>query len=264
MFTIQAEKVSAILDKVAPHCPDEAGGAHDVITLDCTRNHLHAVGAGDRTIAVARTVVHSPAYWSVPIAYQDAHRLRRWLEAAGEVQVEPLVIDRRQLLRFNGHASCTLVPMAAHAPALPWRHLLRFEAATVPKTVRPVHLRAEALATWQYAGDDLEVRPASGMAALVVTAGEDFIGVQFPDSYETPEGEVLEGWRASLRTRSFLHDGVPYEVGARYMDRWGVAWRVPVWPAPGEQAMVVSTRRGTVLPLELVAYMAGPLMRLDD
>ncbi|ORT54284.1 hypothetical protein [Streptomyces sp. CB03238] len=262
MISMRADALSAILDKVAPHRPTGDGMEHlDVIVLDCTRRWLHAAAGGDRTLAVARTPV-TGSHWTAPIAFQDATALREWLESSDHITVEHLLERGGPLLRFTEGAAQLTVPVATSMAELPWRNLLRLEAPPSYHTTEPVRLGTADLALWENAGEEVDVRPGAGLAALVVTAGRDFIGVQMPRP-GTPGGDPLLGWAASIRSRCFLYEGLPFEVGARYLDHWGAVWWVAARPAPGEEPLVVSVDRpGTVLPLEVVLKAGGPLLRL--
>ncbi|NUK32180.1 hypothetical protein HRW12_00010 [Streptomyces lunaelactis] len=262
MFTIKADALSAILDKVAPHRPSGPDMDHlDMVVLDCTRNWLHAVAGGERTLAVARTTV-AGTYWTAPLAYDDASALRGWLDSSDHVLVEHILEDGRQLLRFTEGTAQITVPVATYVAELPWRTLLRAEARPPSYARGPVRLCAEDLALWEHAGEEVEVRHAAGRAALVVTAGTDFIGFQMPRPGHRSENP-LDGWATSVRSRHFLYEDTPYEVGAVYVDMLGVLWRVAARPAPGEEPVVVSAdRSGVVLPLAVVLKAGGHLLRL--
>lgn len=261
MFTIKAEALSAILDKVAPHRPSGPDVEHlDMVLLDCNRGWLHAVAGGDRTLAVARTTV-AGSHWTAPLAFEDVSALRGWLESSDHVLVEHVLEDGRQLLRFSEGSAQTTVPVATYMADLPWRTLLRAEAGPPPSYERgPVRLSAEDLALWEHAGEEVEVRHAARRAALVVTAGPDFIGLQMPRPGPRSVN-ALDGWSTSVRSRHFLYQGLPYEVGGLYMDVLGAMWRVVARPAPGEEPVVVSAdRSGVVLPLAAVLRVGGRLM----
>ncbi|MER5546523.1 hypothetical protein ACWDBP_34840 [Streptomyces sp. NPDC001233] len=62
MFTIKADALSAILDKVTPHhLRARADDDVDMVVLDCASGRLHAVAVSANTLAVARTPVDSTA-----------------------------------------------------------------------------------------------------------------------------------------------------------------------------------------------------------
>lgn len=264
MFTTKADALSAILDKVVPHRPGRHGLDHlDMIVLDCTRGWLHAVAAGERTIAVARTPVETAAHWTAPVAYDDVYALSAWLESSDQVHVEHTLDSGRPLLHFTEGAAQTTVPVASYMADLPWRKLLRLETRPAPSARLAVRISAEDLALWEHAGENVEIWPAAGVAAFVVTAGPNFIGFHLPH-FTSPDARVLEGWRASLRSRRFLHDGTPYEIGASYADQWGTVWRVTARPEPGEMPMVVSADSSAVaLPLAVVLRVGGRLKRIS-
>ncbi|WP_180685940.1 hypothetical protein [Streptomyces gossypiisoli] len=263
MFSMKADALSAILDKVAPHRPTGDGMEHlDMIVLDCTRRWLHAAAGGDRTLAVARTPV-TGSHWTAPITFEDATALHEWLESSDHITVEHLLDGGGPLLRFSEGAAQLTVPVATNMADLPWRTLLRSEAQPPYHVAEAVRLNAADLALWENAGEEVDVRPGAGLTALVVTAGPDFIGLQMPRP-GAPGGDPLLGWAASLRSRCFLYEGLPFEVGARYLDHWGAVWWVPARPAPGKKEPLVASvdRPGTVLPLEVVLKVGGPLQRL--
>ncbi|MBC9724930.1 hypothetical protein [Streptomyces sp. TRM68367] len=264
MFTIKADALSAILDKVAPHhLKARDTDDLDVVVLDCTRNRLHAVGAGARTIAVARTPIENTAQWTAPIDYDEAIALRAWLDTSDHVHVEHTLDSGRPLLRFTEGPAQITMPVATDAPELPWRDIVRLEAHTPLAEPRVVQISSEDLALWEAAGQDIEIWPAAGAAAFVVTSGPDFIGVQLPQ-LEAPDANPLDGWTASLRTRWFLHEGLPYEVGAGYADRWGMVWRIVARPAPGQEPTAVSADpSAAALPLSVVLNAGGPLLRVS-
>ncbi|MEU7640969.1 hypothetical protein AB0C11_33710 [Streptomyces sp. NPDC039016] len=256
---IQADSLSAILDKVTPHCLDASD--LDVVVLDCARGWLYAVAAGQRTIAIARTAIENTAHWVAPLAYDDVSALCVWLESHDHIHVEHSLGDGRPLLHFTEGVAHLTVPVTHEAAVLPWREVLHIEARSTPAVRNAMRVSAEDLALWEQVGADIEVRPAAGAAAFIIT-GPDFIGVQLPHP-QSPAGEPLDGWHASLRTRSFLHKGLPYEVGATYADRQGTLWRVPAWPAPGEEPMVVAADAPAVaLPLSVALKTGGHLLRV--
>ncbi|MGW3121333.1 hypothetical protein ACWDBW_29985 [Streptomyces sp. NPDC001107] len=270
MFTIKADDLSAVLDQITPHHLDvrDTGGL-DVVVLDCTRSYLHAVGAGASTLAVARTPIENTVIWTAPIDYDEATALRTWLDTSDQVQVEHAIDDGRPLLRFTEGPARITMPVVTDAPELPCRTMVRVEAQPRLAEERAVRISSEDLARWQSAGRDVEIWPAAGTAAFVVTAGPDFIGVQLPEPSDmyggALEGDPLEGWTASTRTQVFLHAGLPYEVGASYADRWGRVWRILARPAPGQEATAVSgDPSGAALPLSVVLVAGGPLMRVCD
>lgn len=264
MFTINADDLSATLDKVTPHVPDVPGRDHQkLVILDSVPGWLHAVVPGERTLAVARTPVrNSTAQWSATIAYSDARALRVWLESADKVHVEYGVHTGRPLLRFLEGAAQMAMPVVTDMDELPWRTLLQQETAPTSAPRRVVRINAEDLARWGHVGDDMEMWPASGVAAFVVTAGGDFIGFQLP-CFSFPSRDVVADWRRALRCRRFVFDGTQYEVGASYADKWGHAWRMTARPAPGEEPLVVSVESSAVaLPLGVVLSTGGHLKRI--
>ncbi|MER6011611.1 hypothetical protein [Streptomyces bluensis] len=265
MFTIKAGALSAILDKVTPHHlgvrdTDDL----DMVVLDCTRGWLHVVAAGASTVAVARAPIENTAHWSAPVDYDDAVALRAWLDTSDHIHVEHTLDSGRPLLHFTEGPAQITVPVATYAPELPWRDMVRREAHPPLGAPRAVRISSEDLALWESAGQDIEIWPAAGVAAFIVTAGPDFIGVQLPQ-HEIPEGNALDGWTASLRTRWFLHEGLPYEVGSGYADRWGMVWRIVARPEPGQEPTAVSADpSGASLPLSAVLNVGGPLLRVFD
>jgi hypothetical protein len=270
MFTIKADALSVVLDLITPHHLDvrDTGGL-DVVVFDCTRGWLHAVGAGPRTLAVARTPIENTACWTAPLDYDEVIVLRSWLGTCDEVQVEHAVDDGRPLLRFaEGPAQITM-PVITDAPELPWRRIVRLEAQPHLTAPRAMRVSAADLVLWESSNRDIEIRPAAGMAAFVVTSGPDFIGVQLPRPESAGGDELdrdaLDGWTASLREQWFLHEGLPYEVGASYADRRGMVWRILVRPQPGQEPVAVTADpSGAALPLSAVLTIGGPLMRVDD
>ncbi|MFE7277941.1 hypothetical protein [Streptomyces sp. NPDC057623] len=263
MFTIKADALSAILEKVTPHHLGRRDTDDlDVVVFDCTRSWLHVVGASARTIAVARTPIENAGHWIVPVDYDEAMALRAWLDTSDHIHVEYTLDGGRPLLRFaEGPAQITM-PAATDSPELPWRPIVRLEAQPPHTAPRALQISSEDLALWEAAGDNVEIWPAAGAAAFVVTSGSDFIGVQLPQ-LEAPKGNPLNGWTASLRMRWFLHEGLPYEVGAGYADRWGMVWRIVARPAPGHEPTAVSADpSGAALPLSVVLNTGGPLLRI--
>ncbi|WP_145497581.1 hypothetical protein [Streptomyces sp. CFMR 7] len=274
MFTIKARDLAAILDRVAPHRPRTDDDAHDldVLILDCTPRHLHAVGCGERTLAVARTPVArtSPTVdvWTAPVSYDDAAALRAWLESADRVYVKHTVSDGHQKLQVTDGPAEITVPATSHTDRLPWRDLLRLaiSARNHPLAVgRPVQLNADDLALWGNAGaggEAIEFR-SLGPVGTMVTAGGDFLGLQAPHTWDGPTPG--EGWPSSLRTRMFLFAGTLLEVGARYADHTGLTWVVPARPAPGEEPMLVSgDYPAGALPISQVLAGGSFLIRLPD
>ncbi|OKJ55959.1 hypothetical protein [Streptomyces sp. CB02115] len=269
MFTINAHDLAAILDQVAPHrfrADDDTYDA-DALILDCTPRHLHVVGCGDRTLAVARTAVAGDV-WTVPVGYEDAAALRAWLEFSDRVTVEHVTRDGHQQLRCTEGIAQITVPAASHVGRLPWRALLRLVLDTRdhPLAVgRPVQLNAADLALWGSAGADgeaIEFR-SLGPVGTLVTAGPDFLGLQTPHSWDGPTPGA--GWASSLRTRLFLFAGNFLEVGARYADITGTAWVVPARPGPGEEPTLVSADHAAVaLPISTVLAVGKFLIRLPD
>ncbi|MFF4051912.1 hypothetical protein ACFYZ5_35245 [Streptomyces chartreusis] len=262
MFTLTAKALSAILDKVTPHhlrARDNDG--LNVVVLDCTRNWLHAVGAGARTLAVARTPIENTTHWAAPVDYAEATALRAWLETSDHVQVEHTLDSGRPLLRFTEGPAQITMPVVTDAPELPWRDIVRLETQQLLAAPREVQISSQDLDLWKAGGPDLEIRPAS-VAAFIITSGPDFIGVQLP-RHEEAGTDPLDGWRASLRIRRFLHEGLPYEVGAAYTDRWGMVWRIVARPTPGQEPTAVSADpSGVALPLSVVLNAGGPLLRV--
>lgn len=264
MFTIDADERSATLDKVIPHVPDVPDRDHqELVVLDSVPGWLHAVVPGQRTLAVARTPVgRSTAQWSAILAYSDVRALRVWLESADKVHVEYRVHLGRPLLRFSDGAAQTAMPVVTDMEELPWRMLLRQETAPTSTPSRAVRVNAEDLARWERAGDDVEMWPASGVAAFVVTAGRDFIGFQLP-CFSYPNSGVRADWQRALRRSQFVYDGTQYEVGASYADKWGHTWRMTAHPASGEEPLVVSVASSAVaLPLGVVLSTGGHLKRI--
>ncbi|MCR8573057.1 phiSA1p31-related protein [Streptomyces sp. Isolate_219] len=262
MFIIKADALSAILDKVAPHSP---AGAEDLnmVVLDCSRGWLHAAAGGRRTLAVARTRVDG-AHWTAPLGFDDVCALRGWLESSDQVHVEHTTHEGLPVLHFSEGTAQLTVPVATYMASLSWRSLLLAEARPSSYQRATVRLSAEDLELWQHAGEDVELIPATGRAAFIVTAGPDFIGLQMPRP-RTPGGDALTGWATSVRSRRFLYDGLPYEVGASYADRRGFVWRITARPAPGEEPLIVSADRSSVvLPLAVVLSAGGPLLRLPE
>ncbi|MFF2650417.1 hypothetical protein [Streptomyces sp. NPDC058045] len=269
MFTIKAPDLAAILDRVAPHCfqTDDDTGDLDVLVLDCTPGHLHAVGCGDRTIAVARTSVKGDE-WTAPVGYNDAAALRGWLDCSDHITVEHIISDGHQKLRFTEGPAEITVPAASHVGRLPWRALLRLAlgARNHPLAVDcPVQLNADDLALWGNAGavgEPIEFR-SLGPVGTMVTAGVDFLGLQAPYTWDGPTPG--EGWSCSLRTRLFLFAGAFLEVGARYADHTGTGWVVPARPGPDEEPMLVSADYAAVaLPISQVLAGGNLLIRLPD
>ncbi|MFD8379132.1 hypothetical protein ACFV2X_11440 [Streptomyces sp. NPDC059679] len=265
MFTVKADALSATLDKVVPHrsalsaCLPDLDQV-DMVLLDCTRSWLHVVVAGERTMAVARTRIENTTHWSAPVAYADVDALCAWLDSSDEVHVQHTLDGGRPLLHFTEGAARATVPVASHMAELPWREVLLAEAPQSHALSRAVRMSSRDLALWEHAGKDIEVWPAAGVAAFIVTSGPDFIGLQLP--HLGSPVEVVDGWQASLRTRRFLYEGIPYEVGASYTDQWGMVWRVAASPAPGEEPLVVSADRSSVaLPLAVVLQAGGRLTR---
>lgn len=270
MFTIKADALSVVLDQITPHHLDvrDTGGL-DVVVLDCTRGWLHAIGAGPRTLAVARTPIENTRFWTAPLDYDEVLVLRSWLDTSDHLHVEHAVADGRPLLRFTEGPAQITMPVVTDAPELPWRHIVRLEAQPRLAAPRAVQVSAADLVLWESTDRDIEIRPAAGMAAFVVTSGPDFIGVQLPGPEAADgkalEGDALDGWTASLRTRWLLHEGLPYEVGASYADRWGMVWRILVRPEPGQEPIAVTADpSGSALPLSAVLGAGGPLLRVTD
>ncbi|BDM67545.1 hypothetical protein HEK616_10320 [Streptomyces nigrescens] len=269
MFTIKARHLAATLDRVAPHRYQADDDAHDldVLVLDCTPGHLHAVGCSDRTLAVARTSVTGDV-WTAPVGYDDAAALRGWLESSEIVTVEHVTSGGHQQLRFTEGPAQITVPAASHTGRLPWRALLRLalDARDHPLAVgRPVQLNADDLALWGNAGVDgeaIEFR-SLGPVGTMVTAGPDFLGLQTPHTWDGPTPG--KGWSSSLRTRLFLFAGAFLEVGGRYADAAGMAWVVPARPGPGEEPTLVSADYAAVtLPISQVLAGGKFLIRLPD
>lgn len=262
MVTVKADALSAILDKVTPHHLRDRGiDELDMVVLDCTRGWLHAVAAGASTIAVARTPIENTAHWTAPVDYDEAIALRTWLDTSDHVHVQYTLDGGIPLLRFTEGTAQITMPVATYAPMLPWREIVRLEAHSPLAEPRVVQISSADLALWEAAGQDIQVWPAAGAAAFVVTAGPDFIGVQLPQ-LEAPDDNPLEGWTASLRMQLFLHEGQHYEVGAEYADRWGMVWRILTRPKPGQEPTAVSADpSGVALPLSVVLNVGGPLLR---
>lgn len=271
MFTIKARELAAILDRVAPHRFRTDDGTHnlDALILDCTPGHLHAVACGERTLAVARTAVTGDE-WTAPVGYDDAAALRAWLESCDHITVEHIMSGGYQKLRFAEDAAEITVPAACQSNRLPWRALLRLALAARhhPLAVgRPVQMNADDLGLWENAGtggEAIEFR-SLGPVGTVVTAGEDFIGLQAPHTWDGPTPG--EGWSSSLRTRVFLFAGAFLEVGARYADHTGALWVVAARPAPGEEPMLVSADSAVVsvpVPISLVIAGGNRLTQLPD
>ncbi|MEV4907090.1 hypothetical protein AB0N46_20930 [Streptomyces albidoflavus] len=269
MFTIKARDLAAILDRVAPHRfrTDDDTQDLDVLVLECTPGHLHAVACGERTLAVARTAVTGDA-WTAPVGYDDAAALRAWLESSDHVTVEHVTSGGHQKLRFTEGVAEITVPAACQSSRLPWRALLRLAlgARNHPLAVgRPVQMNSDDLALWGNAGaggEAIEFR-SLGPVGTVVTAGDDFLGLQAPHTWDGPTPG--EGWASSLRTRMFLFAGAFLEVGGRYADHTGTAWVVPARPAPGEELMLVSADCAAVaLPISQVIAGGNLLIRLPD
>ncbi|MGW2320162.1 hypothetical protein [Streptomyces sp. NPDC001680] len=261
MVTIKADALSAVLDKITPHhLSDRDTGVLDTVVLDCTSGWFHTVGAGERTIAVARTPIENTAHWSAPVDYDEVIALRAWLDTSDHIHVEYTVDNGRPLLRFTEGPAQITMPVATEAPELGWRHIVRTEARPNLAEPRAIRIGSGDLTLWESAGEDIEIRPAAGVAAFVVTAGPDFIGIQVPKP-DASDGDELEGWTASLRTRSFLHEGLPYEVGGSYADRYGKVWRILARPEPGEEPTAVTADpSGVALPLSVVLNASGPLL----
>ncbi|NEC21789.1 hypothetical protein [Streptomyces parvus] len=269
MFTIKARALAATLDRVALHRfrPDDDAHDADALVLDCTPRHLHVVGCGDRTLAVARTSVRGDV-WTVPVGYDDAAALRAWLESSDCVTVEHVTRDGHQMLSLTEGVAQITVPAASHVGRLPWRALLRLvlDARKRPLAEgRPVQLSADDLALWGSAGaggEAIEFR-SLGPVGTLVTAGGDFLGLQTPHSWDGPTPG--SGWASSLRTRLFLFAGNLLEVGARYGDITGTAWVVPARPGPGEEPTLVSADCAAVaLPISKVLAVGKFLIRLPD
>lgn len=260
MFTIKADDLSAILDKVEPHQTDE----NPMIVLDHAYGWLHAAAAGPQTVAVARTRSAGKEHWIAPLTYDEAFALRAWLGSCTEVDVEYEVDSGHPLLHFvEGEATMTL-PVSSHLPELPWRTMVQMEVRAARPTVRPALLSSDDLKLWSRASEEVTIWPAAGLAAFVVTAPH-FIGLQFPSGASPEEDqEALDGWGKSLRRRRFLHDGLPYEIGATYLDRRGKVWRITARPGPGEEPVAVSAETsGEALPLSEVLREGGSLMRIQ-
>lgn len=269
MFTIKARDLAATLDRVAPHRFQADDDAHDVdaLILDCTPRHLHVVGCGDRTLAVARTSAAGDV-WTFPVDHEDAAALRAWLESSDHVTVEHVIRDGHQQLRLTEGIAQITVPAASHVGRLPWRALLRLvlDARSHPlASARPVQLNADDLALWGSAstdGEAIEFR-SLGPVGTLVTAGPDFLGLQTPHTWDGPTPGA--GWASSLRTRLFLFAGTLLEVGARYADITGTAWVVPARPGLGEEPTLVSADCAAVaLPISEVLAAGNFLIRLPD
>ncbi|MFE0190747.1 hypothetical protein [Streptomyces sp. NPDC058989] len=264
MFTIKADALSAILDKVAPHRPcDLESDPPPFIQLDCSPRWLHAIAGGERTLAVARTPVDG-AHWTAPIDFDDAAALRSWLAFSSHVLVEHTLDDGRPLLHFREGAAKLTLPVVSYGPDIPWRAMLLRAARDRRREPGPVQLDSADLALWQHAGEHIEVRHAGGRAPFLITAGKDFIGLHQPQRADGPshDQDSLAGWTDSVRSRRFIYAGQVYEVGARYADRWGAVWQVVARPEPGEEPMVVLADRSAVaLPLGVVLRVGGRLAR---
>lgn len=267
MFTIKAKALASILDKAAPHRfrADEDSHDLDVLILECTPSHLHAIGCSDRTLAVARTRVAGDI-WMAPLGYDDAAAMRSWLESSDTVTVEHVTASGHQQLRFTEGPAQLTVPAASHVGRLPWRALLRLVLDArdhAPAQERPVQLSTDDLSLWLNAGESgeaVEFR-SLGPVGTLVTAGCDFLGLQVPHSWDGPEPG--EGWSSSLRTRLFLHAGSLLEVGARYADCVGTEWVVTARPPSGEEPQMVSADyAAVVLPISQVLAAGRFLVRV--
>ncbi|MFE7117504.1 phiSA1p31-related protein [Streptomyces sp. NPDC057654] len=263
MFAIKAQDLSALLDKVASHSPADPVELNTVV-LDCSRRWLHAIAGGTSSLAVARTPVDGE-HWTAPLGHDDARVLRSWLEAADHVYVEHATRSGLPVLHFSEGSAELAVPVATYAASLSWRSRLLAEAQPSTQRRQAIRLRPEDLALWEAAGEEVEMTPAAGRAAYVVTAGPDFIGLQMPRARAHSGNVLLAGWATSVRARRFLHEGLSYEVGASYADRLGQVWRIAARPASGEDPVVVSVdRSGVTLPLAMVLMAGGPLRRLSE
>ncbi|WP_405803451.1 hypothetical protein [Streptomyces sp. NBC_01187] len=260
MFAVTAHDLCDLVDKVIVHRPyGPAADRRDVVVFDCTRGWLHLAAASNRTLAVARTAV-TGSHWSAPVSYDDAYALRGWLESCEWVHVEHCVDGGYPSLRFSEGTANLAVPVRTDSLNLAWRALLRTASRPASYVRQPIGLSSAEMALWQDAGPEIEVWHAGGRAAFLITAGPDFVGAQWP----LPgggNGDALAGW--SLRARQFLHEGMPYEVGAVYADARGMLWRIPAMPAPGEEAVAVSADPASVvMPLATVLRIGGRLLKL--
>jgi hypothetical protein len=263
MFTIPAEQLSAILDKVAVHRPTGSGcESLDVIVLDCTADWLHAVTGGHQTLAVARTRV-SGDHWTASVAAEDAATLRGWLAVSHHVSVEYTLAGGHPLLHFTEGMNKLTVPAAPHPADLPWRQLLYQQTRRATFAPGPLTLGSDHLARWSHAGEHVQIRHAGGQAPFLITAGKDFIGLQTPLHTEHHEQrDRAEAWADSMRPGRFTYAGAEYEIGARYLDSWNTPWQVTAKPAPGEELYLVLCDHSRVaLPLSSVLAVGGRLRR---
>ncbi|MBY8884814.1 hypothetical protein K7472_08135 [Streptomyces sp. PTM05] len=268
MFTLDADDLSAIIDKVAWHCPERPG--LDVILLDCTPTFLHAVAGGGRTLAVARTRVSEGRRWTAPLSRPDAAALSWWLDAAEHVSVEHALAGGRALLRFAEGAAQLTVPIATQAPILPWRKLLRSAAQEQGdgenRSGGPLSLTRDELALWAHAGDRIAFSPPLRNGPVLVRAGADFIGLHMPGTPRPFLPARTEGWKDSARSWRFVYAGEVYEMGRLYWDEAGTPWRVLAAPEPGEEpTLVLANGSGVALPLSTVQLAGGrPRSRRPD
>ncbi len=268
MFTIKATRLAAILDQAAPHrrAADDDSHDLDVLILDSTPRHLHAIGRSERTLAVARTAVAGDE-WTARLGYDDAAALRGWLDSSDVVTVEHITASGHQQLRFTEGPAQITVPAASHtARLLPWRTGLRLVLEAheyASASGRPVQLSADDLALWQSAaetGEAIEFR-SQGAIGTLVTAGPDFLGLQIPHHSDGPVPDG--GWASSLRTRLFLHNGFFLEVGGRYVDATGTEWVVTARPRPGEEPQLVTADyAAVVLPISAVLAVGEFLVQI--
>ncbi|MFF9478047.1 phiSA1p31-related protein [Streptomyces sp. NPDC014733] len=261
MFTIDARALEDLLDRVGPHCL--IGQEENTLTLECSRTWLHAVVSTPATLVVARTPVEG-GQWAAPLAAQDIAVLRGWLETCENVCVD--YTTQRPAVCFTEGAAQMTAPVAPYASVPHWRSRLRAgvhrdTAATNPSA--SIRLSAQDLDLWRQAGDDVELTP-TGRDGFIVTAGPDFIGLQTgqPDRHGRDD---LEGWTRPLRPlRRFFYQGLAYEVGADYVDRWGTVWRITQRPPAGEEPYVaLAGPSGACVPMSAVLKDGGPLVPLS-
>lgn len=199
LATLNAHKLSRIIDQVAPHMGDEDTPAINGIRFDCNGTVLHAVATDRYTLAAARANVREetePFAFTIPET--DTAYLRGWLSAhEGAEHIE--ISEGGAGVVFTSKRG-TLVITARDDTFPDWRALLATSLQNDLSESPITGLATSMLARWKAAGLNVRVWQSTSNKPMVVV-GDNLLGLHMPARYTDSDRDreaILANWAASL------------------------------------------------------------------
>lgn len=229
MTTITAAQLHHMLSQVKPHMStDDTLPVINSVHLEVRDGHLFAVASDRYTLAVARTAITTPGYWTnAYLPGEHLPSLEAWLEAAvGTVTLAVSKADDASTLTITGKTGSMTIAYNNNAyKNFPnWRNLVRGEIDAKPQPVSLTAFTTKFLARWQQAGTVIQCwQNKPGSPLIVMGETGDFLGLQMPVRHEISRDDLTDQWRRSLTRVAYVGEQ-EYSLDVQWVDAQGDPW----------------------------------------